>query len=340
MSASEADELFRRPDDDDIRRDRWGRPLILAPDGMSESPYTRVSTMANTLSSKEGLSQWKIRTIAMAVAQHTDLAVGFAAADPETKEGRLRLAELEEIALDRGGGTRRRELGTGIHALTERHDRGLPVDHVHDEIRPAYEAYLRATRHVEWVGIEQFVVCDELGVAGTADRFGYRTVGGDGRVQVWDIKSGNIRTTKRTREGYDELKFAMQLAAYANGCLYNPRTYERTPLEEAFGREVNRETGIIMHVNPYPEEGQPYVRTFTVDLRMGMRAAHAARFVDEWRKKKMPAEIITELLMAETLDELNEIYGRTKDRWTEHERRAATLRAEELRNGRAPVGGA
>ena len=47
------DEMFQNEKRDDeppkaIKRDRWGRPLILQPDGSSE-PYIRASTMAGAL---------------------------------------------------------------------------------------------------------------------------------------------------------------------------------------------------------------------------------------------------------------------------------------------------
>jgi hypothetical protein len=48
----------------DIKRDRWGRPLITPPDGGKPVPYTRVSTLAKALDDKTALMRWKQRQTA------------------------------------------------------------------------------------------------------------------------------------------------------------------------------------------------------------------------------------------------------------------------------------
>lgn len=339
------DDLFRRPDDQEVRRDQYDRPLILAPDGMSESPYTRASTLAKTLDDNTALGEWKARMTAKGVATNPDLIASYAALDVEfkareiaevqdmieeagdaaalrerldelkleAKAERKRARELQEMAMERAGSSRRRELGTALHRFTELHDKGTPAPYVPEDLRKTLDAYVRATSHIQWVAYEKFLVNDELKAAGTADRFGVASTG-DGRARVYDVKTGRV--------DYGALSFAIQLAVYAGGVEYDPRTYQRTPLPF----EVDMETGVIIHLDPIAQTCNLY----EVDIKVGRRAAHAANFVREWRKVKMPADIISAILSARTREELNEIYAKNKRRWTERESRAATQRAREL----------
>ena len=59
--------------DEPVTRDRWGRPLIIPPDGGKPVAYTRVTTVAKTLEDEGGLSKWMMRMTALGLAQRPDL---------------------------------------------------------------------------------------------------------------------------------------------------------------------------------------------------------------------------------------------------------------------------
>src|SRR5689334_3084695 len=66
--------------DIDIPRDRWGRPLIIPPEGGQPVPYTRVSTMAKALDDQSGLMLWKQRKTAVGLLRRPDLLTRIAGA--------------------------------------------------------------------------------------------------------------------------------------------------------------------------------------------------------------------------------------------------------------------
>ena len=59
---------------DGVPRDRWKRPLIKADADSPAMPYARVSSFASALDDAGGLTTWKARVAARAMACHPDLA--------------------------------------------------------------------------------------------------------------------------------------------------------------------------------------------------------------------------------------------------------------------------
>lgn len=301
-----------------IERDRWGRPKILQSNGLSKA-YVRASTMAKALDDGKALSDWKARTVGKGVATNPDLIANFAVVDiDDPGDGKKRAAELVEMAMERAGASRKRELGTALHSFTELIDRGEHIAHVPEALQPALRSYVRETHGIRWLAYEQFVVNDEHEVAGTADRFGHRA---DWRLpRVLDVKTGRV--------DYGGLSFAAQLAIYASGRMYDPLTGERADLPFP----VDQEVGIIIHLDPVTSTTTLY----PIDLALGRRAIAAAIQVRELRKigarkvKRMAATTLTRIFDAQTLDELNEVHAETKP-WSEHEVKAANQRAAELR---------
>ena len=111
------------------------------------------------------------------------------------------------------------DIGTAVHRMTEMLDRGQPVD------AGPYEADLEAYANalvaagLTVVDVECRLVCDDLEMAGTADRILDASTTGH---LVADIKTGET-------VDYGGLGWAAQLAAYAHRQLYDPDTGERTP---------------------------------------------------------------------------------------------------------------
>lgn len=253
---------------DTIKRDRWGRPLISPPGGGKPEPYIRVSTLASALDDKTALGDWKARMTGLGVARSSDLIAAFGSIqDPDEPDQKKTANELADQAQERAKSSAKRIMGTGFHTLTETLDKGQTPTFVPDALRPLYEDYARKTADITWRAIEQFVVVDEIKVAGTADRVGQRP--GE-KPRVFDVKTGRV--------DYGTLKFAIQLACYARGVFYNPKTGERAPWPD-----IDLEVGYILHADPTTGVVTPY----EVDIAAGWEAAKVARHVHGLRKAKV-----------------------------------------------------
>lgn len=236
-------------------RDGYGRPLIIPPDGGKPVPYTRISTFADALSEAGGLITWKARNVALAVARHEDLAGMIAG----LKYGDKALDEHIETAIGRVDTSA--AWGTAVHSFTEGDDASPFVP---ERMAGDVAAYTKALADhgLTVAGSEQFVVNDELGVAGTFD--GLYTSTQIGRV-LGDKKTGRLKPQA----------VAIQLSCYAGGAAYDPATGERTPLD------VRQDIALLIHI----PKGEARCDVYTVDLEAGRRAAAAAAWVRQWRKR-------------------------------------------------------
>lgn len=245
----------------DVPRDKFGRPLIVPPEGGKRVPYTRVTTYVGALEDTYKLQLWQQRMTAIGLADRPDLLLAVAA----HRDDRDRMDEITGQAKDAAQAGAAATTGTAIHALTERVDRGEPLP----ALPPAYvadlEAYRAATTALRSVAIEHFVVCDGLKVAGTADRL----VEMGGQLYIADVKTGSIE--------YGVGKIAMQLAAYAHGCTYDPGTSERAE------HGASLEHGIIIHL----PAGQGTCTLHWVDLTQGWAGVQLAAQVRQWRGLRM-----------------------------------------------------
>lgn len=252
---------------DSVPRDRWERPLILDTDTGELSPYTRVSTFADTLSDAGGLVTWKGRVAALGMARSEDLAALAAALvypthDDPKKEKALHkpinkiLDGYIEEAICRVDD--RARYGTAVHSFTEPD----ASEHIPSRMRPdvdAYHATLTALG-ITVVDTELFVVNDEWKVAGTLDHiYGIPGLG----LVVGDKKTGSVHPQE----------VAIQLRSYAGAQRYDHHTGTRTPLG------VRTDVGVLVHIPRL--EGAAHV--YTVDLLEAERACKAAAWVREWR---------------------------------------------------------
>ena len=262
----------------DIPRDRWGRPLIIPPDGGKPIGYTRVSTMAKMLDDTTNLMSWKQRVTVVGLARRADLRTRLAGiiasnTDPVGGDGKRDLNGVCAEAAEAGGGSTAASAGTGIHELTEAVDRGTdPADLLVDEgLADRLRQYAEATACLEVLAIETFVVNDELRAAGTFDRL-VRLPGG--RVVVADLKTG-------AHDANYPLGVAVQIAVYAHGSLYDPVTVARSELHP----DLDLTTGLLIHL---PQKGDG-CRLYALDLTAGYRAALVAADVHEIRAWKAPS---------------------------------------------------
>lgn len=248
-----------------IERDRWGRPLILQQDG-SKVAYRRASSVSEALTGGGGaLIDWVSRLTAWGVANSPDIIRQLAGVpEIDSKENKSLANRLAKEASERAGRSYKAQLGTALHAATEHWDQtGELAPNAPEQFRPLLESYGRVTAGIRWYATEQFVVDDELQVAGTADRYGVLP---NGTLAVFDVKTGSL---------YAPWKFAMQLASYAHGQLYDPATGARTPVGN-----VDRKVGFIIHM---PADGQE-CRLHAIDLEYGRVLMRAAKWVLEMQR--------------------------------------------------------
>lgn len=251
-------------DIDAVPRDRWGRPLIVPPDGGKPIPYTRVSTLAKVLDDKTALTKWKQRQTAVGIGLRPDLAVKAAA----KKDDKRTLDEIVEEAMAVAGSSSGANIGTALHAFTEAVDDGVMPD-VPAEIRADLDAYRTAMYGLEVLAKEWFVVVDEIQAAGSFDRL-LRLP--DGRVVVADIKTGQ-------KEPDYPHAAATQIGVYAHGTRYRHPDGRIASLADA---GVDQEVGVLIHL----PAGQARCGLYLLDIAEGWRMAQLATHARGWLKTK------------------------------------------------------
>jgi hypothetical protein len=233
----------------EVPRDRYGRPMIVPPKGGKPVAYTRTTTVAGSLDDGTALVAWKLRMAATGLTLRSDLLLAASAA----REDKLEMDKLVEDAMEAAGATKQATIGTAIHSLTEKLDRGQDI-----------QAYAEATKNFTNVHIEQFCVLDKYKIAGTPDRI----VEYKGEKFISDLKTGSISYPN---------KIAMQLAVYAHGLPYDPATATRG----SWG-DINTEKGIIVHL----PAGSGQCTLHFVDLVHGWKGIDLAMKVRKHREKK------------------------------------------------------
>ncbi len=223
----------------EVPRDRYGRPLIIPPGGGEPVPYTRVSTLAKTLDDQTLLTAWKQRKTAEGLVRRPDLLTRIAGTlangDPDSDWPTKRaLNAVCREALEAAGASKGASSGTGLHSLTEAIDRGEEPLFVPPGDASRLDAYRAATADYTAVDAETFVVCDELGAAGTFDRLWLCP---DGKLRIGDLKTG------KSEADYPG-STATQLALYVQSLRYDPATGERALLHP----DLDLTTGLLIHM--------------------------------------------------------------------------------------------
>jgi len=264
-------------------RDRWGRPLIypvgsdpLGHTGKGDAdkpvPYTRVSTLAKMIDDTTNLTKWKSRMVAHGIGKREDLVMLARALDPEADKRKL--DDLCEQAMMAAGSGQAANRGTALHTFLEwadapRADRDEVIVSVPVDVRSHVAAYIQARDESDLhaIGMERFVVCDELQAAGSFDRLYVHPTFG---LVVGDIKTGSSAAAFPHST-------AMQIATYAHSVLYDVETGTRTPIPG-----INLEVGVLIHLDQKTAECNVYA----LDIARGWKAAQLATEVHTWRKAK------------------------------------------------------
>jgi hypothetical protein len=259
----------------EIRRDRWGRYVVLAPGAEKPTGYTRATTVAKTLDDESNLKTWAQRMTALGLAGRPDLVALVAATDPEDKKT---LNNICERASEAGGATVRRDLGTALHKMLEDSwfdpSYSAPAQFVAD-VRAVHEALAAAGFTVVAGMTERMIVNDRHQIAGMFDLL--LATNGDDELIMADIKTGSS-------VDFGALGWATQLAIYANAdALYRQgRAADGSEDVREPMPNINKRTGVIIHVQP--ESGACDLHW--LDLEAGAEALELAMEVRRLRKFK------------------------------------------------------
>jgi hypothetical protein len=299
-----------------IDRDRFGRPMVIPPGGGKKIAYTRCTTFVGVMEDTYNLARWQQRMVAIGLADRPDLLLSVAAHRDDRDQLNEICGKASEAAQAHAGAT----IGTALHALTERLDRGQELGVVPDQYLPDIAAYTEATKDLVATHIEQFTVLDSLKIGGTPDRVvKYRR-----KRYIADLKTGSIE--------YGIGKIAMQLAVYARSHCYDITTGQRT------SHDADLERGIIIH----SPAGTGTTTLHWVDLLTGWEGVKHAKWVREWRTHKIAdltepfIQDVTEdsislaIEKAATIEELNAIWWNNQAEWTPEHNALATKRTRLL----------
>lgn len=257
----------------EVRRDRYGRYLVLPPGATKPVGYTRATTVAKAIEDASSLINWKGRMVALGLAARPDLYAGIHTTNPDDKRA---LDALCERAAEAGGATIRRDLGTALHHMLEQSWRDpayTPPATYAADVAAVHQALAAAGFTVVAGMTERMVVNDDRQIAGTFDLL----VTDGTTTYVADIKTGSS-----VIDG--GLAFATQLAIYAGASdLYTQGAAKdgsediREPMPT-----VSAERAVIIHVQP--ESGS--CELHWLDLTIGAQALDLAIAVREIRKAK------------------------------------------------------
>lgn len=239
----------------DISRDRWGRPLIVPPDGGKPVAYTRVSTLAKALDNKDALTKWKQRQVVIGLGVRPDLAAVAAAVGDDKRK----LDEIVETAMTAAQSEKAANIGTAIHALTEQVDDGVDINTLPAQFRADLAAYQQAMTGIDILAKEMFVVTDEVQAAGTFDRLVRLP---DGRVVIADIKTG------ASEPDYPH-GATQQCAIYSRGHLYDP---EKGRVGHLPALGVDQTAGLLIHM----PAGTGRCDLYLLDLTVGWQLAQVS----------------------------------------------------------------
>jgi hypothetical protein len=291
--------------------------------------FRRVTTLIKKVETDtHALEEWKKRQVLLGAARRNDIVLGVKALGEVpplgwSQQAKKQLGKWAEECMTAAGSDEGRINGTAVHDLTERVDRGEPIEDVArglptitaNDLR-AY-AKLRELNGWKSVEIERTVVCDELEVAGSFDRIdlipGLTALLGPGTCQYANEPGHGWHGPGELREElpvivdvktegnplYNGLHIGPQLAIYSRA----RRMWLPTP-EYVAAPCVRQDVAVIVHVRG---KAIPYF----VDLTAGWEAAQAAvrQLKREQAAKKWfapvpgivepkPAEILTDIAVA------------------------------------------
>lgn len=242
-----------------IPRDRWGKPLVVPPNGGKPVAYFRCTSYIDVLDDKFNLQKWMQRMVALGLASRPDLLLSVQA----HRDDKRTLDKVCEEAREAAAASAAATTGTALHALTELVDRGDTLPVLPPAAMASLDAYAQATKDLKYTHIEQFTVQDKLKIGGTPDRIGDK---------IYDLKTGSIE--------WGALKIAMQLAVYAHSVTYDVASHKRSP----HGASLTE--GVVIHLPAVEDATEARCDLYAVNLELGWQAVMTAVDVREKRRYK------------------------------------------------------
>ncbi|MEV0151563.1 MULTISPECIES: hypothetical protein [unclassified Nonomuraea] len=248
---------------------QWGQYLLPDPDTGKERSWVRATTLAKALEDTYNLEVWGMRMVAKGMALRPDLLALAASLDVEADKKRLN--QVAKDAKEAAGGSSGANMGTALHAMTEKLDAG-------EEVSPgpfARElAAYRATMAAEGLTVlprysERIICVPSLDVAGRLDKL-TETVGSR-LYQVSDLKS-------QKSMDFGGVSIAIQLSLYAHAyAMWDPatETWEDPP-------PIDQETATVVWL----PVGRGHCEVFDVDIFLGWEWAKHAMETRRIRKCK------------------------------------------------------
>ena len=268
------EELGDPPQKPDFRRAN-GAPMVMI-DGKN-ARLSRPSGWGKVLDDENALVNWKLDRAIEGVAKDPALQARVAAVKPDD---RAAFKELRELAINTGRGDQAADIGTALHAMSERWEDD------NDEFDPPeqYAKTLRAyTAEMEKIGLRSVlfefqIVNEHFGAAGTVDRLyeaGKPIMTPDGEIHPpGTLFIGDLKTGKKL--DFSLPGYCVQTAIYAGG-----RRYDVIDDEFMATPEWNRDWGLVVHM-PADQEFCEFV---WVDLGVGNYGAEMVAQVRRWRKQ-------------------------------------------------------
>lgn len=239
---------------------------VIVPDGEKKSVlHQRVSNFKRPVADTYNVERWDRRCIAQGLVQSPGLQALAASTPFDDKAAWDEICEKARQAVkasDKADG------GTGRHTMTERIDRGEPLDTFPEPYRSELAAYVETldAAGMSIIEIEQYVVLPQWLVAGRFDRL----VSFGSKPMIADLKTGSLDF------GMGEI--AVQLACYANAAtIYDPQTQKHRPMPD-----VDKDTALVIHL----PAGKATCTLHFVDIKAGWEAAHHAQWIKQWRKRR------------------------------------------------------
>lgn len=260
----------------DFQRGAGGEPLITMEDGKRDR-YSRVSSIGGVLEDDSGLTNWRISKALEGQAKRPELVAATLAASPY-ESNKQAFTKLREEAIQAGRGAYKADLGTAVHAMSERWEQEEDYD-PGDKFRPALELYSAGMERLGLVSthIECQFVNDEHRIAGTADRI-YKlskdlmapdeSIIPAGSLLIGDLKTGSSLA-------YSLPGYTIQLAGYAGGVLYDVVNNVRVETPE-----INQDWAIIVHLSVEKN----ICEFLWVDLEVGRYGLDLVGSVKQWRR--------------------------------------------------------
>jgi hypothetical protein len=253
--------------------DRWQRPLIMVPGAKKAEAFTRVTTVAKTLSGQEALSEWKARMVAEGACLRPDILAQFAASlptDPADKEQKALQTKLTEAMKEAAAGSKGANLGDALHNMTAKVDtdkRFKPLPQFEKAIGLYRDCIERHGLEIIPQYVERTVVLPEIKVAGSFDRIVRKA----GRLFILDLKTGKDLS-------YSWSEIAIQLALYSRAKWF----YDWDSQTVSDFPEVDQKIGLVLWL-PY---GQDKAELHVLDLEAGWEGAQQALWARSWRTRK------------------------------------------------------